>query len=171
MSILDIIILALLAIAAFRGFRNGLVVEVLGIASVFIAGYAAYYLTTPVASWWKGNFSYKEELVFVLIFVLFVLGVVYLARLISNLFDSVGLGIGNKIGGSVIALMKYIIIISVSLAIFMSINDKMELVSRKQMQETMLYKPMTKVTDYLFPYFKEAKKGIENIKKEYFDKE
>lgn len=170
MSILDIIILVLLLIAVVRGYKNGLVVEVLGMASVFIAGYAAYYLTKPIAAWWKGGFSYKEELVFVLIFIAFVIGVVYLARLISRLFDSVGLGVGDKIGGAVISLMKYIIIISVSLAIFMSINDKLELVSKKQMHETMLYDPMTKVTDYLFPYFKEAKEGLQNIKEEYFDK-
>lgn len=171
MSILDIIILVILALAIIRGYRNGLVVEVLGMASIFIAGYAAYYLTTPVASWWKGSFSYKEELVFVLIFIAFVVGVVYLARLISKLFDTVGLGLGDKIGGAIISLMKYTIIISVSLAIFMSINDKLELVSKKQMHETMLYDPMTKVTDYLFPYFKEAKKGIQNLKEEYFDKQ
>lgn len=171
MSILDIIILVLLVIAVVRGYKNGLVVEVLGMASVFIAGYAAYYLTGPIAGWWKGGFDYKEEVVFILIFIAFVIGVVYLARLISKLFESVGLGIGDKIGGALISLMKYIIIISVSLAIFMSINDKLELVSKKQMHETMLYDPMTKVTDYLFPYFKEAKEGLQNIKEEYFDKQ
>lgn len=170
MSILDIIILVLLVIATVRGYKNGLVVEVLGMASVIIAGYVSYYLTTPIAGWWKGSFDYKEELIFVLLFIATVIGVVYVARLISRLFESVGLGIGDKIGGAVVSLMKYIIIISVSLAIFMSINDKLGLVSKEQMNETMLYRPMTKITDYLFPYFKEAKEGLQNLKEEYFDK-
>lgn len=44
MSILDIIILVLLVIATVRGYKNGLVVEILGMASVIIAGYVSYYL-------------------------------------------------------------------------------------------------------------------------------
>lgn len=168
MSILDIIILIVLIIAAVRGFKRGLVVEVLGIASIFIAGYAAYYLTPPLANWVKWGFTYKEELFFVLIFVAFMLSVGYIARLISKLFESIGLGVGDKIGGGIIAVLKYIIILSVALALFMSINDKIAIVSRDQMNETMLYKPMTKVTDYLFPYFKKAKEEINEIKEEYF---
>lgn len=168
MSILDIIILVILIIAAVRGFKRGLVVEVLGIASIFIAAYAAYYLTPPLAGWVKWNFSYKEELFFVLIFIAFMLSIGYIARLISKLFDTIGLGVGDKIGGGIIAVLKYIIILSVALAVFMSINDKIGIVSRQQMNETMLYKPMTKITDYLFPYFKWAKEEIQEIKEDYF---
>ena len=169
MGILDLIILAVLILAAVRGFRRGLVMEVLGLASIFIAAYAAYYLAPSISNWITSDFSYKEELIFVLVAISFMLGIVSLAKFISKLFDTIGLGVADKIGGGIISVLKYMIILSVALTLFISLNDKFNLVDKNTIKETKLFKPMNSISNYMFPYFQKAKEGVETIQDKYFD--
>lgn len=163
------IILVVLLIAIFKGYKRGLAVEVLGFASIFIAGFAAFYLTTPIGDFIKSDFSYKHEVVFVAIFLAAVFGVSLIAKLISNFFVAIGLGLANHIGGAAISFLKYVIILSSCLSLFVSINKNFNIVSQKKMEETIFYEPMSKLAEKIFPYYKEAKKGFNSIKKEYFD--
>lgn len=169
MGVVDIIILVILGLAVFKGFRNGLIAEVLGLASIFIAGYMAYYLSAKVATWLSWDFDFKEELAFVLIFIVVVVAVVAVAKILSNLFEAVGLGLLNGIGGLVVSVAKYIIIVCIALSLFNSLNNKMKLVDKKYIRESALMTPLTKITNHLFPFFEDAVKEADNIKKEYFE--
>lgn len=169
MGLLDIIILIILLIAIFKGYKNGLAVEVLGFASVFIAGFAAFYLATPFANFIKDDFSYKHELMFIAIFIFVVFCVSYIAKVISKLFAVMGLGLVNHLGGAAVSFFKYMIILSSVLSVFISLNKNFDFVSKEKMEDTILYEPMAKVSEVIFPYYKEAKKGINIIKEEYFD--
>ena len=169
MGILDLVLLGILILAAVRGFKRGLVMEVLGIASIFIAAYAAYWLTAPISDWVKSDFSYKEELIFVVVAIAFMFGTVTVAKFISKLFDTIGLGIADKIGGGIISVLKYTIILSVVLTLLIPLNDKFGFVEKNTLKETQLFKPMSKISSYMFPYFKDAKKGVESIQDKFFD--
>ena len=169
MGILDLIILAIIVLAAIRGFRRGLVMEVLGIASIFIAAYAAYWLTSPISEWVKSDFSYKEELVFVVVAIAFMFGTVTVAKFMSKLFDTIGLGIADKLGGGIISVLKYVVVLSIVLTLLIPLNDKFEFVEQKTLKEATLFKPMSKISSYMFPYFKNAQQGVETIKDKFFD--
>lgn len=169
MSILDIIVLIILVIAVVSGYKRGLALEVLGISSIFIAAYVSYYSTRIASDWITTSFSYKDELVFILIFILVMLVVVKFAKLLSTLFNTIGLGILNNIGGSVISAIKSIILMSIALSLFMSLNRKMDFVSQESLYKSVTYKPMSKITEFMFPYFTKAKKGLKDIHEEYFN--
>ncbi len=169
MAVFDIIILSALGIALYKGYKRGLVLEVMGLASIVIAGYAAYYLTQGVAEMLKWDFAYATQLTFVLVFIAFMLGVVTVARLLTKLLSTVGLGALNQIGGAVVSVFKYLLILSILFSLFNALNSHVEIMSKEQINSSVTYKPMESVTNTLFPYFDKVKKSVNDLKKEYLD--
>ncbi len=169
MVLFDIIILVVLALALFQGFRRGLIIEVMGLASIIIAGYAAYYLTSGVAELLEWDFDYATQLTFVLVFLAFLFGVVIVARIITKILKVVGLGIINQIGGAAVAMLKYLVVLAILLSFFIPLNKSVGLMSKEDIDKSALYEPMEKVSAALFPYFNKVKDGVSNLKEEYFD--
>ncbi len=169
MTAFDIIVLLILALALFQGYRRGIVLEVMGLASIIISGYAAYYLATWVAEKFNWSFDYSTELAFVAVFIAFMVTIVGIARIITKLLNVVGLGIVNQIGGAAISVLKYLVIISIFFSLFTALNSKVEIISKSTINRSVTYEPIEKLSETMFPYFNEVKKGVKKITDEYFD--
>ncbi len=169
MGLFDIILGITLLVAVAQGFRRGLVLEVMGLASFVIAGYGAYIFCDEVAELFNFTFDFKEVAGFIILFVVLLFTLVAIARMATKLLKVVGLGGLNGILGGVVSLFKYLFILAIVFVIFESLNSNGKIMSKEKVDESLLYKPMKSVSSTLFPYFESAKSSVTKFKDKHFE--
>lgn len=112
----DIIIAILLIWGAWKGFKNGFIIEVFSLLAL-ILGIAGGFKYTHIASEYLSNLFdiesvYLPFLAFVLTFLLIVILVYFLAKLLTKLLKLSALGIFNKLSGLCFGILKYSFLIS-----------------------------------------------------------
>ncbi|TKK68858.1 CvpA family protein [Ilyomonas limi] len=124
--IIDIIYLGLLALAVFKGFRNGFIIAVFSFFAVIIGLAAALKLSVVVAGWLGTNINVSARFLPVLAFVLVMVVVAWLVRLcgllIQKALQIVMLGFINKAAGIILYAVLYTILLSVVLFYAKQIN-------------------------------------------------
>ena len=123
---IDIIVIALLALAIFKGFRNGLIVAVFSFLA-FVIGLAAALKLSAVVAEYLGNSTNISQrwlpvLAFAIVFFIVVLLVKLGAKAIESAMKMVMLGWLNKIGGILFYALLYIFILSVVLFYALQLN-------------------------------------------------
>ena len=117
--IIDIIVVALIVMAVFKGLRNGFVLAVFSFLAFMIGLAAAVKLSALVADYLGSNTNISGRWLPVLAFVIVLLGVVLLVRLgakaIEGALRLVMLGWLNKLGGALLYIALYLLVFSVIL--------------------------------------------------------
>lgn len=117
--LIDIIVIVLLLLAAFKGLRNGLILAIFSFLA-FVIGLAAAIKLSAVAAGYIGsavNVSQRwlPVLAFVVVFVIIVLLVKLGAKLIESAVSMMMLGWVNRIGGAIFYALLYIFVFSIVL--------------------------------------------------------
>lgn len=117
--LIDIIVLILLLLAAYKGFRNGLILALFSFLA-FIIGLAAAIKLSAVAAGYIGsavNVSQRwlPVLAFAVVFIIIVLLVKLGAKLIEGAVSMMMLGWLNRLGGILFFALLYIFIFSIIL--------------------------------------------------------
>lgn len=124
--IIDIIFVALMVLAVFKGLRNGFVVALFSFLAFLIGLAAALKLSVVVAGYLGNHTNISQKwlpvLAFVLVFFVVVLLVRLGARAIEGALQLAMLGWLNKIGGIVFYALLYIFIFSVLLFYAQQLN-------------------------------------------------
>ena len=89
--------------AAIRGLRKGLIMEVTGLAALFLGAYAALFLSDFAAAWLDERFAIGHEYLgitsFAVTFVAVVIGVHLLGRVVEKMIDLTALKPMDRLGG------------------------------------------------------------------------
>lgn len=131
MSTFDIILIALLGLGAFKGYQQGLIVEVFSFIAFFVGLFLALELTIPVSTELFGSSSFFEVaaiVVFIALFVLLTLAIKAAAKLVKNIIDITFLGVLDNLLGAVAGVFKWAFILSVVFWVFDSVG--LDIVSR-----------------------------------------
>lgn len=117
--LIDIIVIGLLILAAFKGLRNGLILAIFSFLA-FVVGLAAAIKLSAVAAGYIGsavNISQRwlPVLAFAAVFIIVVLLVKIGAKLIESAVSMMMLGWLNRIGGALFYALLYIFIFSLVL--------------------------------------------------------
>ena len=136
--------LAILLYGAFRGWRNGLIREVISFAGFFIGLYLAYYY-------------YKQADVGVLGFLLIWIGVPLVlgiaAWLVTKVLDNIiVVGTLNKLLGAAAGFLKYAFLLG---CLIMAIDYVRE--TKAKLEENPVVKTLVTVPQHLFPDVTDAK--------------
>ncbi len=123
---IDIIVVVLLVMAAFKGLRKGLVVAVFSFLAFLIGLAAALKLSAVVADYLGHNISVSQRWLPVLAFILVWVAVAVLVRLGARLIEGVLrvalLGWLNRLGGVVFFALIYLFIFSIVLFYAMQLH-------------------------------------------------
>ena len=110
MNYLDIIIAIILFLFGFKGFRKGLIIEVVTLLAFGVGIYGAMHFSDFTAEHLKDfmeiNPKYLNTVAFILTFILLVVLVNIIGRLVSNAVKAMNLGFFNKLGGFLFGLAK-----------------------------------------------------------------
>lgn len=154
MVFIDIILGAFMAYGIFKGFQNGLFVELASLVSLFIGIYIAVKFSSVVGSFLGDNLSSSKTgkvFAFVLTFLLVVIAIHFLAKILSKVASFVFLGWLNTLGGMVFSLLKTVLILGIVLNLFQKVNFEDALISKETQQESLFFNPIISTSDYLLP--------------------
>lgn len=158
MNILDIIILICLVPAIIQGLRKGFIAQLISIISIIAGVWASARFANIVGEWVSQYISASEQIIKVVSFALILIGVfillALLGRMLEGLFKLVMLGWLNKLLGVVFSLVKCLLILSLVVLAFHSLNATFNFVKPSVMDESVLYPHIKELADTIFPYIK-----------------
>ena len=156
MNYLDIIIAIILLLFGFKGFRKGLVIEVVTLLAFGVGIYGAMHFSDFTAEhlqdFMEINPKYLNTIAFVLTFILLVIGVNLLGRWVTSLVKAMNLNFWNKLGGAIFGLAKGLLLCSTILLIFNNFQWT-GLIKEEVRKESLLYPYVEKTVPYLYKGF------------------
>ncbi len=169
MNYLDIIIAIILLLFGFKGFRKGLIIEVVTLVAFAVGIYGAMHFSDFTAEhlqdFMEINPKYLNTIAFVLTFVLLVIGVNLLGRWVTSLVKAMNLNFWNKLGGGVFGLAKGLLLCST----FVLVLNNMQwlgVIKEEVRQESLLYPYVEKTVPYLYKGFDLVKGYAKDLQKE-----
>ena len=145
MNYIDIIIIAIFIWSA-------------SLFALFLGIYGAIHFSDFTAGWLTDRLDLKSQhtnlIAFAVTFILIIIAVHLIARLLDKLVEAVALGFFNRIAGVLFNLLKTAFIISVILVILNRINDNFKFLPEKQVEQSVLYKPLSALAPAIFPRLK-----------------
>ena len=148
MNYLDIIIAILLFLFAWKGFRKGLIIEVVTLLAFGIGIYGAMHFSDFTArhmeEFMEVNPKYLNTVAFVLTFILLVIAVNMLGRAVTGLVKAMNLNFFNKLGGAVFGAAKGVLLCSV----FVMVLNNFQLMG--------VVKPEVREGSKLYPYIEKT---------------
>ena len=172
MNYIDIIILALVAWALFRGFKNGLFIEIASIAALVFGIWGAIRFSGYVGNRLVEMFDIRGEYLGLVAFILTFIGIVVLIHFIANAMDklmkAVALGLVVRLLGMVFAVIKTVLIASIVLVVLSTIDQKAHFLPQEKIGESRLYGPVRDFAPMLFPIIEggDLRKSFDRLKKE-----
>ncbi|MCD9576042.1 CvpA family protein [Flavobacterium soyae] len=155
MSFFDIIVAALLIYSLYKGIKNGLFVEVASFISLLLGIYLAIKFSSLIAGMISKHVSWNPSNIqitaFVLTFILVVIGVYFLAKILTGIADFAMLGWMNKLGGGFFRILKTILILSIFIALFEKINFNNTFAKKETLDKSIFYNPVKKVAAFVYP--------------------
>jgi membrane protein required for colicin V production len=159
MSVIDIVLGGLLILGAIRGFMKGLFVEVASLLALVlgIVGAAAFSdyasgLLDPHVSW---NEKTLQIVSFALTFIVIVIAIGLAGKALTKIADFAALGLLNKLLGSLFALAKTALILSLLLLLIDKVNANIPFLTPKALKQSQLYVPVKALAPSIFPVFRD----------------
>ncbi len=163
-NIVDIIILIIFLIALYYGARNGIIKQLCGLAGILLGVWAASRFGNCVGGW-LGYESLPPALCFIIVFLAVVVILLLIASLTRKLVRVSGLGMVDRIGGALLGLLKYALVLSLALNLFMTANNALHIVNDKVFKQSRLAEPVREFSNVLFPYLYDLKDFVQdNVK-------
>jgi membrane protein required for colicin V production len=166
MNYLDIILAVILLAGAVRGFIKGFIFEIAIIGALFLGTYAAFrfsfWLQPHVSKMMHASPTTVIYVSSLLMFLLVVVGIIFLAKLFEGLVKIAALGVFNKILGAIFGLLKWAFILSVLMYFFNQSDVKHNYIPADKKAESKLYYPLLRMSQSLLPMMKEMKSEVDD---------
>lgn len=162
MNWLDIIFCIVSIFTIYRGFSNGLIVELCGLIGVVIGGYLAYLFSDTVISLLDINHTYASYVAFAIIMILALVAVATMARFISKLLKATGLGTIDRLLGAAVSFAKGVLVLSLLFIMVDSVNKSAKFLSEQSINESKTFQPTINIGNTIFPYIVEFASDCSN---------
>ena len=157
LNFIDYIIIVLLALFLIQGYRKGIIIGLATIAALILGIYAAVhfsnYLDTTLMENLHPSRKWLPILSFSITFIVVVIIVMIVAKLTEKLGDVVGMGFFNHLGGALLGLIKGVILISILLFLFKSVDPKGKWLKEQDKKESFFYSHVADVFPKLMKTF------------------
>jgi membrane protein required for colicin V production len=137
--LIDLLFLGMMAIAVFKGIRNGLIVAVFSIVGWILGIFAAFKFADVAAGYLKGTFDMSPKTLYIISFIIVFLVVMLLvhlgAKVVEKTVELAFMGWVNRLGGIFFYVLLYTLIFSVM--IFFA--EKFKLISDETIAASRVY--------------------------------
>ena len=153
MNLIDSICLIILIYGSYKGFKNGIVSEVLSFLGIMLGIYLSktYYLV--IDEYLVTILDSTNQLVslisVILIFCITIMLTKILSKVITKALNIMALGLLNRVIGGVFGLLKYLLILCVITFIFSKANDVFVIIKKNKIEETQIFSNIQKINDYV----------------------
>ena len=97
-------------------------------------------------------------LTFFVVFISVILIMVLLAKLLEQILKVGKMDNLNKVAGAFFGLLKFTLVVSVVLSTFRPVDRRFKLLPEKIRNESLLFEPVSKASQYIFPALKDVQK-------------
>ena len=153
MNLIDSICLIILIYGSYKGFKNGIVNEVLSFIGILLGIYLSktYYLAIDkyLATVFDSTNQLVSVISVILIFTLTIISSKILSKVITKALNIMALGLLNKLIGSGFGLLKYLLILCIITFIFSKANDLFVFIETNKVEETQIFSKIQKINDYI----------------------
>lgn len=157
MNYIDIIIILPLIYALYRGWTEGLIIEISKLAAlllgIFIAANYSNYVKNIISNNLDIHSDYMGYIAFIVTFIAVVTIVILIGKIISKFIHAIALGFLNRLLGAIFSLIKTTIIICVIITIFEGLDNKVGITKSKDKKESKMYYPLYKFAKGLYNGF------------------
>lgn len=141
MTFLDILIAIPLIYFIYKGWRRGIVFEIATLVGILAGIWASVNLSTWVAESLKLEGEGKVLTAFFITFMGAIVLAYFLGKAVEGLFKMVKAEFLNKLLGSIVGMLKCLIVVSILLNFILLIDRHHVLITPKLQEESVLYKP------------------------------
>ena len=153
MNLIDSICLIILIYGSYKGFKNGIVGELLSFLGILLGIYLSKTYYPIVDEYLATIFDSTNQLVslisVILIFSVTIILTKILSKVITKALNVLALGLLNKLIGSIFGLLKYLLILCIITFIFSQANDIFVFVETNKIEETQIFSKIQKINDYI----------------------
>ncbi|NJB71277.1 membrane protein required for colicin V production [Saonia flava] len=154
MNIMDIILGVVLIWGLYKGFKNGLLIEVAAILALIAGIYGAIHFSYIAGDYLSRNMQWNERYInttaFIITFIIIVIAVHFAGKLLTKVANIVLLGAINKIAGALFGALKVAVILGAVLIFFDRLNNTLSIVSEDTKKESILYEPVKEIGAFVF---------------------
>lgn len=162
MSIIDIVIVILLALSAIQGYRKGFIHSITSLLALFLGIYFAFYFSDVTAEFIQEMFKfggkYLNIIAFVLTLVLVIVVVSAIGKIVEKIMKAILLGFLNSIAGAVFGVLRGVLVLSLLIMLMGYMNVEEKLISKEKQQSTRFYEGVKEFAPYLLKKFNLEKK-------------
>ena len=166
MHYLDIIILVILVVFGFLGWRKGVIIEATTLLGLGLGIYGAFHFSDFTAEklvqWIEVNPKYLGILSFIVTFVVVAILVNLLGRLVASIIKSLNLGFIDKIGGFLLGIAKGVLLCSLLIMLLNVFKDK-EIIKDDDRQSSILFPYVEATVPYVYQGFGLVREAMENL--------
>lgn len=163
MTIIDIILIILLASGALSGLSRGFFKELAGIAGLIIGLIVArelyLSLAEQVAPFFQTSITVAQVISFIAIWLIVPIGFSIIASILTRAFRAIALGWLNHLAGAILGLVKSVLIIGLLIWVVDYLDTDSNMISKTKKEESLLYYPIKSFVGGIF--FPIMKKMIE----------
>ena len=126
MNVIDIIIVIILGIGAYGGYKKGLMLELIAILAFILAivgGFKLLHVGMEILSDFYGGFgSLLPFIAFLILFILIIVAVNLLGKLLKKTIDWTPLGTFDNLAGALLGIFKFALAVSILYWVFQSVG-------------------------------------------------
>ena len=152
----DLIILIFLLVAFVNGYRKGLVMMLVGLATVILAAVFAGKLAVTVLPYLQKTFDFSPQVTHVLSYVAAFLAIAAVVSLIGFLvqkvFESVNLNFINRILGGVVSMGITVVVLSILLNLILMLDGEEKIIKPDIKQKSFFYEKVRVAVPAIVPY-------------------
>ena len=164
MNVIDIVLSVALGFGFIKGFSKGLIVEVASLGALFLGLLGAVKFSGFVAVVLKGFFDWNpiaiQTVSYLIVFILIVYTISLMAKALTKFISKASLGLFNKFLGAFFGLVKWAILMSVTLFFLGKLNTWVTIIDEEMIDTSLLYRPITELGEYLFSWGSELSKEL-----------
>lgn len=165
MNIIDIILLAVALWAIYDGVRDGLLVQIGGVAALVVGAWLAFRYAERVGIWFGMNGAEASVAGFIAVLVVSVIVITLGSRLLRGVFRWTGLGIFDSLFGAALSVLKMAVIASLVIAAIDTLNVNYSLIGREKIESSKVYLPLRNFSTKIFPLFERVKEQVVGLSK------
>ncbi len=157
MNWLDAVLIVPLIFGAWRGFKNGLLFEIVMVVILAAAAIGGYHLVDVIVKFVGSHFHYHSKWLPFFVFVGFLVAlsiVLFLLRKsLNSLVSLIGMGLLNSLAGMIFGFIKLALIMSLILYFLTPFDTDNKVIPKNIKEHSLLYKPMTETVKLMIPEY------------------
>ena len=155
-NLVDFLILVPLVYGAFRGFHQGLLMEMSTFFGLLLGVFLSLKYAGVVEGWlreWTGmSGGYSYYVAFGVTFVVVIVAINVVGRLLTRLVDAVSLGMFNKLLGVVVGVLKGALVVCVVVLVVDWVDRRYEVVPGEAKEGSCFYVPVLDFSRSVYRY-------------------